>query len=183
MKIANDIRLLASGPQAGLGELILPAIQPGSSIMPGKVNPVICEAVIQVGAQVTGNAQAVTIGGQWGQLDLNVMLPLMARNLLESIRLLANVSRVFVAKALLGLEANRERAESYVEGSISMATALNPLIGYDHAAKIAKQSHATGRTVRELAYEEAGLSREQIDEALHPHRQTMPGLSGGGSSG
>jgi fumarate hydratase class II len=183
MKIANDIRLLASGPQAGLGELILPAIQPGSSIMPGKVNPVICEAVIQVGAQVTGNAQAVTIGGQWGQLDLNVMLPLMARNLLESIRLLANVSRVFVAKALLGLEANRERAESYVEGSNSMATALNPLIGYDHAARIAKQSHATGRTVRELAYEEAGLSREQIDEALHPHRQTMPGLSGGGSSG
>ena len=95
MKIANDIRLMGSGPQAGLGELILPAIQPGSSIMPGKVNPVICEAVIQVGAQVTGNCQAITIGGQWGQLDLNVMLPMMARNLLESIRLLANVSRVF----------------------------------------------------------------------------------------
>jgi fumarate hydratase class II len=137
MKIANDIRLLASGPQAGLGELILPAIQPGSSIMPGKVNPVISEAVIQVGAQVTGNCLAITIGGQWGQLDLNVMLPMMARNMLESIRLLANVSRVFVDKALSGVEANRERAEGYVEGSISMATALNPLIGYDQAATIA----------------------------------------------
>jgi fumarate hydratase, class II len=175
MKIANDIRLLASGPQAGLGELVLPAIQPGSSIMPGKVNPVISEVVIQVGAQVTGNSQAITIGGQWGQLDLNVMLPMMARNLLESVRLLANASRVFVDRALAGLEANREQAESYIEGSMSMATALNPLIGYDNAAKIAKKSHATGRTVRELAYEESGLTREQVDEALHPHRQTEPG--------
>jgi fumarate hydratase class II len=183
MKIANDIRLLASGPQAGLGELVLPPTQPGSSIMPGKVNPVICEAVIQVAAQVTGNCQAITIGGQWGQLDLNVMLPMMARNMLESIRLLANVSRVFVDKALSGIEANRERAEGYVEGSISMATALNPLIGYDNAAKIAKKSHATGRTVRELAYEESGLSREQVDEALHPHGQTEPGLAAGGSGG
>jgi fumarate hydratase class II len=183
MKVANDIRLMASGPQAGLGELILPAIQPGSSIMPGKVNPVICEAVIQVGAQVMGNCQAITIGGQWGQLDLNVMLPMMARNMVESIRLLANASRVFVDKSLNGLEANRERAESYVERSISMATALNPLIGYDNAAKIAKKSHATGRTVRELAYEESGLSREQIDEALHPHRQTVAGTTAGGSSG
>ena len=178
MKIANDIRLLASGPQAGLGELVLPAIQPGSSIMPGKVNPVISEVVIQVGAQVTGNCQAITIGGQWGQLDLNVMLPMMARNMLESVRLLANASRVFVDKALAGLEANREQAESYIEGSISMATALNPLIGYDNAAKIAKKSHATGRTVRELAYEESGLTREQVDEALHPHRQTEPGTVG-----
>jgi fumarate hydratase class II len=179
MKIANDIRLLASGPQAGLGELVLPAIQPGSSIMPGKVNPVISEAVIQVGAQVTGNCQAITIGGQWGQLDLNVMLPMMARNMLESVRLLTNVSRVFVDKSLGGLEANREQAESYIEGSISMATALNPLIGYDKAATIAKKSHATGRTVRDLAYEESGLTREQVDDALHPHRQTVPG--GGGS--
>jgi fumarate hydratase class II len=158
MKIANDIRLLASGPQAGLGELILPAIQPGSSIMPGKVNPVICEAVLMVGAQVTGNCQAITLGGQWGQLDLNVMLPMMARNMFT------------------GIEANRERAEGYVEGSISMATALNPLIGYDHAARIAKKSHATGRTVRELAYEESGLSREQVDAALHPRRQTEAGI-------
>ncbi len=140
--------------------------------MPGKVNPVICEAVIQVGAQVMGNAHAIALGGQWGQLDLNVMLPMMARNMLESIRLLANVSGVFVEKALADLEANREQAESYIERSISMATALNPLIGYDHAAKIAKKSHATGRTIRDLAYEESGLTREQIDEALHPRRQT-----------
>jgi fumarate hydratase, class II len=179
MKIGNDIRLLASGPQAGLGELVLPPIQPGSSIMPGKVNPVISEVVIQVGAQVMGNCQAITLGDQWGQLDLNVMLPMMARNMLESVRLLANASRVFVDKALTGLEANREQAESYIEGSISMATALNPLIGYDNAAKIAKKSHATGRTVRELAYEESGLTREQVDEALHPHRQTEPRLESG----
>ncbi len=183
MKIANDVRLLASGPQAGLGELILPAIQPGSSIMPGKVNPVICEAVIQVGAQVTGNSQAVVIGGQWGQLDLNTMLPMMARNLLESISLLANVSRVFADKTLAGTTANVEVAEGYVEKSISMATALNPHIGYDRAAAIAKKSYATGRTVREIAYEEAGLSREQIDAALHPHQQTVPGTGAGQAAG
>ncbi|HEV2109626.1 MAG TPA: class II fumarate hydratase, partial [Thermomicrobiales bacterium] len=180
MKIANDIRLLASGPQAGLGELILPAIQPGSSIMPGKVNPVICESVIQVGAQVTGNSLVVTMGGQWGQLDLNVMLPVMARNLVESIRLLANVSRVFVDKCLAGTEANVERCESYIERSISMATALNPLIGYERAATIAKQAYATGRTVREIAYEESGLDRKRVDEALDPRRQTMPDTGAGG---
>jgi len=183
MKIANDIRLLASGPQAGLGELVLPAIQPGSSIMPGKVNPVVCESVIQVAAQVTGNSQAVVIGGQWGQLDLNTMLPLIARNLLESIRLLANVCRLFVDRCLAGTTANVARAESYVERSISMATALNPHIGYDAAAKIAKQSHATGRTVREIAYEESGLTRERVDEALHPHRQTIAGTGAGQSGG
>jgi fumarate hydratase class II len=175
MKIANDVRLMASGPQAGLGELILPAIQPGSSIMPGKVNPVICESVIQVGAQVTGNCQAITIGGQWGQLDLNVMLPMMAKNMLESVRILANVTRIFVDKCLVGTRANVERCEGYIEGSISMATALNPHIGYDAAAAIAKQSYATGRTVREVAYEESGLSREQVDQALHPRRQTEAG--------
>ena len=183
MKIANDIRLLASGPQAGLGEVILPAIQPGSSIMPGKVNPVICESVIQVGAQVSGNCHAVTIGGQWGQLDLNVMLPMMAANLLESVRLLANVSRVFADKCLAGIEANVERCRGYIEGSISMATALNPLIGYDRAAAIAKESYATGRTVRELAYERSGLTREQIDTALDPRGQTIPGTGVGGSGG
>ena len=183
MKIANDIRLLASGPQAGLGELILPAIQPGSSIMPGKVNPVISEAVVQVAAQVTGNSQVVVIGGQWGQLDLNTMLPVMARNLLESITLLANVSRLFVDRALAGTTANVAVAEGYVERSISMATALNPLIGYDRAAAIAKQAHATGRTVREIAYEESGLSREEVDRALHPHQQTIAGTGTGQSAG
>ena len=183
MKIANDVRLLASGPQAGLGELILPAIQPGSSIMPGKVNPVICESVIQVGAQVLGNAQVVGIGGQWGQLDLNVMLPVMGRNLLESIRLLANVSEVFSSRCLAGAEANVERCAGYIEGSISMATALNPLIGYERAATIAKASYATGRTVREIAYEESGLSREQVDAALDPRRQTEAGTGAGGAGG
>jgi fumarate hydratase class II len=181
MKIANDIRLMGSGPQGGLGELMLPAVQPGSSIMPGKVNPVICEAVIQVGAQVNGNSQAVILGAQWGQLDLNTMLPMMTKNLLDSIRLLANASRTFKTKCLDGLEANAERASSYVEKSISMATALNPLIGYEKAAAIAKESYKTGRTVREIAYEKSGLTKQQVDEALDPRKQTMPG--GEGSSG
>ena len=178
MKIANDIRLMGSGPQGGLGELMLPAIQPGSSIMPGKVNPVICESVVQVGAQVQGNSLAISIGQQWGQMDLNVMLPMMTRNLLESVRLLTNVSIVFKSKLLDGLEANKTRAESYVEKSISMATALNPLIGYEKAAAIAKESYKTGRTVREIAYEKSGLTKQQVDEALEPHKQTVPGGEG-----
>ena len=181
MKIANDVRLMNSGPRCGLAEITLPAIQPGSSIMPGKVNPVICEAVIQVGAQVMGNHVAITLGAQWGQLDLNTMLPVMTRNLLESIELLANVSRTFKTKLLDGLGANAERATSYVERSISMATALNPLIGYDKAAAIAKESYNTGRTVREIAYEKSGLTKQQVDDALEPHKQTEPG--GESSSG
>lgn len=181
MKIANDVRLMGSGPQAGLGELTLPAIQPGSSIMPGKVNPVICESVIQVGAQVTGNCHVVVLGSQWGQLDLNTMLPVMTRNLLESIRLEANAARVFRTKCLEDLKANKEHAESYVEKSISMATALNPLIGYDKAAAIAKESYKTGRTVRDIAYEKSGLTKKQVDDALEPRKQTEPG--GEGSSG
>ena len=183
IKIANDIRLLASGPQAGLGELILPAIQPGSSIMPGKVNPVICESVIQTGIHVTGSCQAVVLGGQWGQLDLNVMLPMMADNLLRSIRLLARVSTVFVDNCIVGVTANVERCHGYIEGSISMATALNPLIGYEKAAMIAKQANADGRTVREVAYEASGLTREQVDQALDPYAQTVPGTITGGSGG
>jgi fumarate hydratase class II len=174
MKIANDVRLMGSGPDCGLGELQLPAIQPGSSIMPGKVNPVICEAVTMVGAHATGNNQAVRIGGQWGQLDLNVMLPMMAHNLLESIRLLASVSRVFVDHCLDGTKANEGRATAAVERSVSMATALNPLIGYDKAAKIAKQSQKEGKTVREIAYRDSGLTKEQVDEALDPRKQTVP---------
>lgn len=172
MKIANDVRLLASGPDCGLGEIQLPAIQPGSSIMPGKVNPVICEAVTMVGAHVTGNNLAVRTGGQWGQLDLNVMLPMMAHNLLESIRLLAAAARVFVDNTLAGTTANVEKATGNVERSISMATALNPLIGYDKAAEIAKTANKSGRTVREVAYEISGLTKEQVDEALEPRKQT-----------
>jgi fumarate hydratase class II len=183
IKIANDIRLMNSGPRCGFGEITLPAIQPGSSIMPGKVNPVICEAVIQVGAQVMGHHVAITLGAQWGQLDLNTMLPMVARNLLESTRLLAAVSRVFADKALAGTVANADTCRDYVEISPSMATALNPLIGYDAAAEIAKKSFKTRRPVRELAGEMTKLSAEEIDRALDPRRQTEPGLELGGSSG
>jgi fumarate hydratase, class II len=184
MKIANDVRLMGSGPDCGLGEIQLPAIQPGSSIMPGKVNPVICEAVTMVSAHVTGNGMAVRIGGQWGQLDLNVMLPMMAHNLLESIRLLASVSRVFVDQCLRGTTANVAKATGNVERSVSMATALNPLIGYMKAAEIAKKSQKERKTVREIAYRDSGLTKEQVDKALDPKAQTVPSAdrvaSGGG---
>jgi fumarate hydratase class II len=183
MKIANDVRLMGSGPRCGLGELALPAVQPGSSIMPGKVNPVICESVMQVGAQVMGNHVAVTLASQWGQLDLNTMLPLAARNLLESVGLLARVARVFADKALAGLAANEETCRGYVEISPSMATALNPLIGYDQAAEIAKRSFKERRPVRELAREMTSLSADEIDRALDPARQTQPGLELGSGAG
>jgi len=183
MKIANDIRLLGSGPRCGLAEITLPAIQPGSSIMPGKVNPVICEAVIQVGAQVMGNHVAITLGAQWGQLDLNTMLPLTARNLLESVALLAAACRAFADRTIAGMVANEETCRGYVEISPSMATALNPLIGYDKAAEIAKQSFKTRRPVRELAREMTSLTPDAIDHALDPRRQTEPGLELGGSAG
>jgi fumarate hydratase, class II len=183
MKIANDVRLMNSGPRCGLAEIALPAVQPGSSIMPGKVNPVICEALIQVCAQVTGNHVAITLGVQGGQLDLNTMLPLIARNLLESVRLLANASRVFADKAIAGLIANEETCRAYVEISPSMATALNPLIGYDQAAEIAKRSFKERRPVRELAREMTKLSPKAIDDALDPRRQTEPGLGPGGGAG
>ena len=174
MKIANDIRLLAMGPRCGLGELKLPATQPGSSIMPGKVNPVICESVIQVGAQVQANDLAVQLGGQWGQLDLNTMLPLIARNLLESMRLLANVAGVFTDKCINGLEVDEERCRSLIEESLSMVTSLNPLIGYDEAARVAKEAFQTGKTVRELLEEEGLVSKEDLDKALDPESMTRP---------
>jgi fumarate hydratase, class II len=183
MKIANDVRLLSSGPRCGLAEITLPAIQPGSSIMPGKVNPVICEAVVQVGAQVMGNHVAITLGAQWGQLDLNTMLPLVARNLLESILLLSGACRALADKAIAGAVANEETCRGYVEISPSMATALNPLIGYDQAAEIAKQSFKTRRPVRELAREMTSLKPDEIEHALDPRRQTEPGLDFGGGAG
>jgi fumarate hydratase class II len=183
MKIANDVRLMNSGPRCGLGEIALPAIQPGSSIMPGKVNPVVCESVVQVGAQVMGNHVAITVGAQWGQLDLNTMLPVIARNLLESIHLLAAVSRVFADKALAGTTANEETCRAYVEISPSMATALNPLIGYDKAAEIAKRAFKERRPVRELAKEMTTLKDEEIEHALDPARQTKPGLEFGTGAG
>jgi len=183
MKIANDIRLLNSGPRCGLSEIALPSVQPGSSIMPGKVNPVICEAAIMVAAQVAGNHVVITQGAQWGQLDLNTMLPVIARNLLESVRLLARAARVLADRAIAGLAANEDVCTGYVEISPSMATALNPLIGYDKAAEIAKRSFKDRKPVRALAREMTDLTPAQIDEALDPRRQTEPGLGAGGGAG
>jgi fumarate hydratase class II len=173
-KIANDVRLLGSGPRCGLGELSLPALQPGSSIMPGKVNPVICESVTQVSAQVIGNDAAVTVGGLSGHLELNVFIPVIARNLLESILLLGSVSEIFVDKCLDGLEANRERAESLIEGSLAMVTVLAPVIGYDDAAAIAKESFQTGKTVRELCLEKKVVPPDELERLLEPRSQTEP---------
>jgi fumarate hydratase class II len=180
LKVANDIRWLSSGPRCGLGELSLPAIQPGSSIMPGKVNPVMCEQLMMVCAQVMGNANTVTIANTHGNLDLNVMLPVMARNVLESLTLLASSVNVFVAKALDGLKANKERAESLVEWSMSMVTSLAPVIGYDNAAKLAKRAVDEGRTVRDIVTSEALLPAEQIEELLNPAAMTEPGVGAGG---
>ncbi|MGN6386900.1 MAG: class II fumarate hydratase [Verrucomicrobiota bacterium] len=172
LKIANDIRFLGSGPRLGYGELTLPATQPGSSIMPGKVNPVMCEMLMQVAAQVIGNDQAITVSATHGNFELNVMMPVIARNLLESISLLASGSRVFARRCIKGLEAVRSRCEGNIEQSMAMATALAPLIGYDKAAEIAKKSHQSGRTVREVAREISGLTESVLNDALDPRRQT-----------
>jgi len=173
MKIANDVRLLGSGPRCGLGEISLPAVQPGSSIMPGKVNPVIPESVVQVAAQVAGNHQVVTQGNQWGQLDLNAMMPLIARNVLESVELLANVAEIFDKRCLQGIEANEETAEHYVEQSTAIVTALNPYIGYEKASKVAKQAFREGKTVREVVLEEGLMDEDEVDEALDVHAMTV----------
>jgi len=173
-KIANDVRLLASGPRCGIAELRLPAVQPGSSIMPGKVNPVIAEAAIQVAAQVVGNDAAVALGGMTGQLELNAMIPLITRNLLESIRLLANAARLFAERCIDGLEADRARAAELVERSLAMVTVLAPRIGYDRAAAIAKQAAETGRTVREICTEQAVLPPDELAALLDPRAQTGP---------
>ncbi|HSR69130.1 MAG TPA: class II fumarate hydratase [Acidobacteriota bacterium] len=172
MKIANDLRWAGSGPRCGIGELKLPAVQPGSSIMPGKVNPVIPEAVTMVAAQVIGNDAAITVGGQSGNFELNVMKPVIAYNLLQSIELLANASSVLAEKCVDGLQADEERCKELIELSISMATALAPKIGYDKAAKIAKESYQSGRTVRQIALEQQVLPEDELNEALDPMRQT-----------
>jgi fumarate hydratase class II len=174
IKIANDIRWLGSGPRLGLGELEIPAVQPGSSIMPGKVNPVIAESLIMACAQVIGNDTAITLGGLSGNFELNVMLPLMAKNLLEQIGLLANASRNFSEKLVSGLKANRQSIMQMNERSLSMATALVPVIGYDKAAEIAKQAHATGKTVREIVLENKTVSEGKLDELLDLYRMTGP---------
>jgi fumarate hydratase class II len=183
MKIANDLRWMASGPRCGIGEITLPELQPGSSIMPGKVNPVIPESVLQVAAQVLGNDMVVTLGAQWGVLDLNTMLPVMAHNLLESIDLLGSAARNFAERCIEGIQANRERCAELIEQSQSMCTALAPEIGYDAAAQIAKESFATGKTVRQIAQERRLLSEERLHELLDPRRMTEPGLTGGPAGG
>jgi fumarate hydratase class II len=165
-KIANDIRWMGSGPRTGLAEIRIPDLQPGSSIMPGKVNPVVCEAVTQVAAQVMGNDAAVAFAGSQGNFELNVYLPVIARNLLQSIGLLANVTRVFADKCIAGIEANVERLREFAESSPSIGTALNPFIGYDKAAELVKKSIATGRSIRELVREEGLMTDEELDQAL-----------------
>jgi fumarate hydratase class II len=172
-KIANDIRFMGSGPRAGLAELVLPELQKGSSIMPGKVNPVIPEVVTQVGAQVIGNDAAITVGGLQGHFELNVFVPLLARNLLDSIRLLASASRLFAEKCIDGIEANREACERYAELTLSAATALNPYIGYDKATEIVKEAASSGRPLREVA-REAGVDEKTLDEALDYRKMAKP---------
>ncbi len=172
-KIANDLRFMGSGPRAGLSELFLPELQKGSSIMPGKVNPVIPEVVTQVAAQVIGNDAAITIGGMNGHFELNVYVPLIARNLLESIRLLSSASRLLAEKCVDGIEANREQNERYAELTLSAATALNPYIGYDRASEIVKEAAASGRSLREVAKEQ-GVEDAVLDEALDYRRMAKP---------
>ena len=178
-KIANDIRWMGSGPRTGLTEIYLPDLQPGSSIMPGKVNPVLCEALLQVAAQVVGNDAAVAWSGAAGNFELNVMLPVMARNVLESIRLLANVSRVFADRCVAGITANVERCREFAESSPSIVTPLNHFVGYDEAAKIAKQSLVERKTIRAVVIErghlESGaITEEQLDQALDVLSMTRP---------
>jgi fumarate hydratase class II len=179
-KIANDIRWLGSGPRCGIGELRLPPTQPGSSIMPGKVNPVLCESMMMVCAQVFGNDTVVTWSGANGNFELNVMMPVIAHNILESIRLLGNVTDAFTEKCVVGIEANEERCRELVELSMAMVTSLAPKIGYDRAAEIAKESAQTGRTVREICREKKVLRENELEDALDPVAMTQPGGTGSG---
>ncbi|MGH7990667.1 MAG: lyase family protein, partial [Limisphaerales bacterium] len=183
IKIANDVRWLGSGPRCGLGEIKLPATQPGSSIMPGKVNPVMCEMVIQVGAQVIGNDAAVTFAGTFGYFELNTMLPVAAHNLLQTIDLLTNAATVFSRRCVSGLEADAQKCEGNIEKSLAMCTSLAPEIGYDKAAKIAKVAYESNRTIREVALEISGLDKKKIDELLDPKSQTEPGTGAGMAAG
>lgn len=183
MKIANDVRWLGSGPRCGLGEINLPETQPGSSIMPGKVNPVIAESVTMVCAQVIGNDVTVTVGGQAANFELIVMLPVMAYNLLQSIELLATASNNFAAKCIEGIKANEERCKSLIEESLAMCTALAPEIGYEAAAKLAKDAFKSGKTVRQMAKEQRVLPEKRLNELLDPWRMTEPGGPVGSAGG
>jgi len=166
IKIANDIRWLASGPRCGIGEINIPSLQPGSSIMPGKVNPVIPEAVLQVAAQVLGNDTAIMMGGQAGNFELNVMLPVIAYNLLQSIALLASVTGIFAEKCIAGITANREACAAYIEKSLALVTGLVPIIGYDKAAAIAKKAYDSGKTIRDVVRDESILPEKELDDLL-----------------
>ena len=166
IKIANDIRWLASGPRCGIGEINIPSLQPGSSIMPGKVNPVIPEAVLQVAAQVLGNDTAIMMGGQAGNFELNVMLPVIVYNLLQSITLLASVTGVFAEKCIAGITANQEACAAYIEKSLALVTGLVPIIGYDKAAAIAKKAYDSGKTIRDVVRDESILPEDTLDDLL-----------------
>ncbi|HEX9671047.1 MAG TPA: class II fumarate hydratase, partial [Thermoanaerobaculia bacterium] len=182
-KIANDIRWLASGPRCGIGEISIPSLQPGSSIMPGKVNPVIPESVLMVCAQVVGNDVTITLAGMSGVFELNVMMPVIAYNLEQSIAILAAAASLLAERTVEGIEANRERSAELVEKSLAMVTSLVPKIGYDAAAEIAKESVKTGRTVRELAREKGVLPEAELNEALDPRGMTEGGIQGGDGGG
>ena len=176
VKIANDLRWMGSGPRTGLGEIRIPDLQPGSSIMPGKVNPVVPEAVCQVAAQVIGNDAAVAFSGAAGNFELNVMLPVMGRNLLESIRLLASVSRVFARRCVAGIEANEEQCRRHALSSPSISAALNPYLGYEEVANVLKQSMAEGKTLREVVLERGLMSEADVDRALDVEAMTRGGI-------
>src|SRR2546425_11080135 len=182
MKIANDIRWLGSGPRAGIGEIDIPAVQPGSSIMPGKVNPVIAESVCMVCAQVIGNHTTITIAGQSGNFEINVMMPVSAYNLLQSISLLASAARNFTEQCIRGISATT-RGPEMVERGLAICTSLAPFIGYDAAASISKEAYKTGKTIREVAREKTNLSEEELDRILDPANMTKPGLEGGPAAG
>lgn len=175
VKIANDIRFLSSGPRLGYGEITIPATQPGSSIMPAKVNPVMCEMLMQVGGQVMGNDAAITFGGAMGNFELNVMMPLIAHNLLQSIELLTRGTLVFSRRCVRGIEANVEKCKADIERSLAMCTPLAPAIGYERAAAIAKEAWETNRTVREVAREKSGLPEKELNALMDPWRQTTNG--------
>ena len=172
MKIANNIRWLSSGPRCGIGEINVPPLQPGSSMMPGKVNPVVPESVIQVAAHVIGNDTTVTIGGQIGNFELSGMLPVVAHNLLESIRLVSAAAKLFAEKCIDGITANEDRCRASLENSLAMSTGLVPVIGYEKAAEIAQEAHRTGKTVRDVAMEQKVLPETQLEELLDPIRMT-----------
>ena len=178
-KIADDLRWLASGPTSGISEIRIPAIQPGSSIMPGKVNPVMSEAMMMVAARVMGNHTTVTIAGQRGNFELNVMMPVMAHALLESVTLLANMATTFADRCVAGIEANEERTRELLEKNPSIATALNPYIGYDKAAEVAKEAARDGLSVREVVEKRELMAPEKVDEALNVRKMTEPGLPEG----